>query len=54
MTLGILTSLYPQDNLDVVGDGFAASYTEVEASKLLENSIVTTEHIVEMLLVDMS
>jgi hypothetical protein len=36
-TLGILKSLYPRANLDVAGQGFAATYSDEEALKLLED-----------------
>jgi hypothetical protein len=54
LTLGILMSLYPRADLDAVGEGFAASCTEEEASKLVEDSTLMAECIVEMLSVDMS
>jgi hypothetical protein len=39
--------------LDVAGEGFA-SYTDEEALKLMEDSVVMADHIVDMLPVDMS
>jgi thiamine pyrophosphokinase len=54
LTLGILKSLYPQADLDTMGEGFAATYTEDEANKLVEDSVVTTSQVMEMLPVDMS
>jgi hypothetical protein len=54
LTLGIMKSLYPQADLDVVGEGFAASYTEGEDSKLVEDSTLMAKCIIEMLSVDMS
>jgi hypothetical protein len=41
LTLGILKSLFPWANFDAVGEGFAATCTEDEANKLVENSVVT-------------
>jgi hypothetical protein len=40
--------------LDVVGEGFAVTYTDEEASKLIEHAIVMAGRIIEMLLVDIS
>jgi hypothetical protein len=54
LTLGILKSLYPRANLDVTGEGFATTYSDEEALKLIEDSAVTVGHIVDMLGVDMS
>jgi hypothetical protein len=54
LTLGILKCLYPWANLDTVGEGFTVTCTEDEANRLVENSIMTTTQIIEMLLVDMS
>jgi hypothetical protein len=54
LTLGILKSLYPRANLDMVGDGFVTTCTEDEANKLVEDSTVMTSQIVEMLPVNMS
>jgi hypothetical protein len=54
LTLRILKSLYPQGNLDAVGDGFMVSCSDEEASKLVEDSAVTTGQVVDMLGVDMS
>jgi hypothetical protein len=41
-------------NLDVVEEGFAATYTENEANKHVEDFGVTASQIVEMLLCNMS
>jgi hypothetical protein len=54
LTLGILKLLYPRANLDVVGEGFAATYSDNEACKLVEDSTVTAGRIVEILPIDMS
>jgi hypothetical protein len=54
LTLGILKSLYPRADLDVVGEGFAATCSDEEALKLVEDFAVTAGHIVDMLGVDMS
>jgi hypothetical protein len=40
--------------MDAVGEGFAVTYTDEEASKLMEDSTVTVHYIVEMLPIDMS
>jgi hypothetical protein len=40
--------------MDVVGEGFAATCSDNEAWKLVEDSAVTAGHIVDMLPVDMS
>jgi hypothetical protein len=53
LTLGILKSLYPRASLDVAGDGFVTTYTEEEASKLVDDSAVTMSEVEEMLPVDM-
>jgi hypothetical protein len=54
LTLGILMTLYPQAELDAAGEDFAVTYTDEEASKLVEDSTVMAGQIVEMLPVDMS
>jgi hypothetical protein len=54
LTLGILKSLYPRVDLDTTGEGFTATCSDDEALKLVEASVVTVGHIVDMLLVDMS
>jgi hypothetical protein len=54
LSLRILKSLYPQANLDAAGEGFAATCSDNEALKLIEDSTVAAEHIVDMLPVDMS
>jgi hypothetical protein len=41
-------------NLDVVEEGFAATYTKYEANKHVEDFGVTASQIVEMLLCNMS
>jgi hypothetical protein len=40
--------------LDAAGEGFAATCTDEEALKLVEDSIVMADRIVEILLVDIS
>jgi hypothetical protein len=40
VTLGILKSLYPQADLDAVGEGFAVTCSNEEALKLVEDSAV--------------
>jgi hypothetical protein len=49
LTLGILKSLYTQTDLDAVGEGFTVICTDEEALKLVENSIVTTGQVIDML-----
>jgi hypothetical protein len=54
LTLVILKSLYPRADLDAADEGFAATCSDEEALKLIEDSVVTVGHIVDMLIVDMS
>jgi hypothetical protein len=54
LTLGILKSLYPQADLDTVGEGFTMICTNEEVLKLVEDSTVTADRVIEFLLVDMS
>jgi hypothetical protein len=54
LTLGILRSLYPRADLDTVGEGFAATCSDEEALKLIDDSAVMVGHIVDMLGVDIS
>jgi hypothetical protein len=54
LALGILKSLYPRANLDVAGEGFPATCTNDEASKLVEDSSVMVECIIDMLPIYMS
>jgi hypothetical protein len=54
LTLRIFKSLYPWADSDVVGEGFTATSSDDEAMKLVEDSTVTVECIVDMLPVDMS
>jgi hypothetical protein len=51
LTLEILKSLYPRVDLDVAGDGFVATCTDEEGLKLVEDSALTADRIVEMVLV---
>jgi hypothetical protein len=37
-----------------VGEGFVTTYNDEEATKLVKDSVVMVEHIVEMIPVDMS
>jgi hypothetical protein len=53
-TLRILRSLYSQANMDVVGEGFTVTFTDKEALKLMEDSTILVDWIVEMILVDKS
>jgi hypothetical protein len=54
LTLGILKSLYPQADLDAVGEGFVVTYNDEEALKLVEDSAKAAGQVVDMLGVDMS
>jgi hypothetical protein len=54
LTLSILKFLYPRANLDTAIEGFAATSTNEEALKLVMDSTVTAEHIIDMLGVYMS
>jgi hypothetical protein len=49
LTHRILKLLYPQADLDVAGEGFATTCTEEEANKLIEDSAVTTDQVMELL-----
>jgi hypothetical protein len=53
LTLGILKSLYPQANSDMVGEGFAVTCTEDE-NKRVEDSAMMSYQIMEVLPIDMS
>jgi hypothetical protein len=50
----ILKSLYPLSDLDAAGDGFAMICTSEEALKLVEESALVANRIVDMGPVDMS
>jgi hypothetical protein len=54
LTLRILKSLYPWANLDAAGEGFTVACIDEEGLKLIEHSVVTAGHIIDMLPVDMS
>jgi hypothetical protein len=54
LTFGILMSLYPRADLDAAGEGFAATCSNEEALKLIEDSTVMVGHIMDMLGLDMS
>jgi hypothetical protein len=47
-------SLYPRADFNTVGDGFAATNTDEQALKLVEDSAVTADHMLDMILLDMS
>jgi hypothetical protein len=53
LTLKILKSIYPWADLDAAGEGFAATWSDDEDLKLVEDSAVMVEHIIAMLPVDM-
>jgi hypothetical protein len=54
LTLGILMSLYPRADFNTVGDSFATTNTDEQALKLVEDSAVTADHMLDMILLDMS
>jgi hypothetical protein len=54
LTLKILKSLYPQADLDAVGEGFTMTCSDEEALKLVEDSAVMVRQVVDMIGVDMS
>jgi hypothetical protein len=54
LALDILKSLYPQVDFNMVGEGFTATYSNEEALRLAENSVVMVGHIMDMVRVDMS
>jgi hypothetical protein len=54
LTLRILKSLYPQADLDAMGEGFMVTYSNKEALKLVEDSAVMAGQVIDMLGVDMS
>jgi hypothetical protein len=54
LTLRILNYLYPQVDLDAMGEGFMATCTEEESGKLVKGFIETTTRVIEMIPVDMS
>jgi hypothetical protein len=54
LTLRIPKSLYPWADLDVAGDGLAVTCTDEEALKLVEDSALTVDRIVDMVRIDMS
>jgi hypothetical protein len=53
LTLGISKSQYPWADLDTVGEGFAVTYSDEEALKLVKDSDVTVRQVVHMFGVDM-
>jgi hypothetical protein len=44
----------PPADLDAVGDGIVVTYIDEEALKLVEDSALMADHIVDTVLVDMS
>jgi hypothetical protein len=54
LTLRILKFVYPRADLDVAGEGFVVTHSDEEALKLIEDSAITTRHIIGMLRIDMS
>jgi hypothetical protein len=54
LTLGILKSLKPRADLDMTGESFAATCSDKESLKLVEDSGKTAGQVVDMLGVDMS
>jgi hypothetical protein len=54
LTLKIFKSLYPRADLEVAGKLFAATCSDDDTLKVIEDSAMTAEHIVIMLPIDMS
>jgi hypothetical protein len=54
LTLRILKSLYPRDDLDAASEGFTVTCSDEEALKLVKDSAMIVGHIIDMLGVDMS
>jgi adenine/guanine phosphoribosyltransferase-like PRPP-binding protein len=54
LTLGILKSLYPRANLAVAGVGFTVTCSNEVALKLVEDSAMTADLVVDMLGINMS
>jgi hypothetical protein len=54
LTLGILKSLYLWADLEAPGEGFAATCSDEDAQKLVEDSNVAIGQIVDMLGIDLS
>jgi hypothetical protein len=54
LSLRIFKSLYPRADFDAIGEGFAATCSDDEALKLVEDSAVMAGRIVDMLPVDIS
>jgi hypothetical protein len=54
LTLRILMSLYPRDDLDTAGEGFTVTCSDEEALKLVKDSAMIVGQIIDMLGVDMS
>jgi hypothetical protein len=52
VTLGILESLYPRANLDVASEGLAATCSDEEVLKLVEDTAKIVIQVVDMLGVD--
>jgi hypothetical protein len=48
LTLGILKSLYPQADLDTAIEGFMVTCSDKEALKLVEDSAIMAEQVVDM------
>jgi hypothetical protein len=54
LTLWILKSVYLRADLDVAGECFMVTGTDEEALKLVEDSAMTADHILDMVSIDMS
>jgi hypothetical protein len=54
LTLMILKSLYPRADFNAAGDDFAVTCTGEEALKLVEDSALMVDRIVDMIPIDMS
>jgi hypothetical protein len=54
LTLVMQKSLYPRADLDATSEGFVATCTDEGVFKLIEDSTMMAEHIIEMLSIGMS
>jgi hypothetical protein len=52
LTLGILKSLYPRADLDIAGDDFVMTCTDEETLKLVGDSALTADRIVDVVPID--
>jgi hypothetical protein len=49
LTLGVLKSLYPHANLDVVGEGFTKDCDQAQAAQLIKDSLQAAAQIIDMI-----